>query len=336
VYREGWRGQEIRPWAESAEVKCRQCSELLERALTDFGADESFEKASRKIREHYGIEVPSSRIRRVTLKHGEALLEQQPESQPIPEGLGPAWIIGQVDGCMVPMVSTEGGSGDRRKSRRLTWEEVRLALAHPLGSRTPVYGATTGNVDAAGHQLRHCVIQAGARSNSRIHAVGDGASWIPDQVEDKLGLSAQFLVDFYHVSEYLAQAAEICSPAQKQEWLKQRQTELKINHPLDVLNALVEHWERVPQPGQNTPVADCHRYIENRLDQLDYQGALEKGLPIGSGEIESAHRSVIQNRLKIPGAWWLKGNVAKMLALRTCRANLDWNSYWFRKLKLAA
>jgi hypothetical protein len=27
---------------------------------------------------------------------------------------------------------------------------VRLALAHPLGSRTPVYGATTGKVDAAG------------------------------------------------------------------------------------------------------------------------------------------------------------------------------------------
>ncbi len=105
----------------------------------DFGADESFEKAVQKVREHYGIEVPASRMRRVTLKHGERLLENQPLSEVIPEGRGPDWIIAEVDGCMVPMVTTaEDEALDRRKSRQLGWQEVRLALAHPLGSRTPV------------------------------------------------------------------------------------------------------------------------------------------------------------------------------------------------------
>ena len=61
---------------------------------------------------------------------------------------------------------------------------------------------------------------------------------------------------------------------------------------------------------------------------LDYQGALEKGLPIGSGEIESGNKSVIQSRLKIPGAWWKEENAKKMVALRVNRANGDWNSYW--------
>jgi len=32
------------------------------------------------------------------------------------------------------------------------------------------------------------------------------------------------------------------------------------------------------------------------MDQLNYQDALNKNLPIGSGEIESAHRYVVQKR----------------------------------------
>jgi hypothetical protein len=31
---------------------------------------------------------------------------------------------------------------------------------------------------------------------------------------------------------------------------------------------------------------------------------LARDLPIGSGEIESAHRYIAQKRLKLPGAWW--------------------------------
>ncbi len=54
----------------------------------------------------------------------------------------------------------------------------------------------------------------------------------------------------------------------------------------------------------------------------------EKGLPIGSGEIESAHRYVIQERLKLPGAWWKAENVDSMLALRVVRANDQWDEYW--------
>lgn len=337
LYRKGWRGGEIRPLAQAAEVKCRECWELLERALVDFGVDEWFEKAVVKVREHDGIEVAGSRIRRVTLKHGEQWLENQTLSEGIAEGRGPDWIIAEMDGCMVPMVTpAEDETLDRRQSRHLDWQEVRLTLAHRLGSRTPVYGATTGDVEAAGQQLLHCVIEAGARSSSRIHGVGDGAPWIRDPMEDKLGVPAPFTVDCFHVSEYLARAAEICQPHHKQQWLKQRQEELKNNQPLEVLDGLIEHLERTPQPNQATPVADCYRYIENRLDQLDYQGALEKGLPMGSGEIESGHRSVILVRLKIPGAWWKKQNVAKMLVLRTCRANQKWNDYWKTKSKMAA
>jgi len=55
---------------------------------------------------------------------------------------------------------------------------------------------------------------------------------------------------------------------------------------------------------------------------------LENGLPIGSGEIESAHRYIIQRRLKVAGAWWKADNLKSMLSLRVLRANGDWDNYW--------
>jgi len=37
---------------------------------------------------------------------------------------------------------------------------------------------------------------------------------------------------------------------------------------------------------------------------------------------------VIQERIKIPGAWWTIKNADKMLALRVTRANGNWENYW--------
>jgi len=70
--------------------------------------------------------------------------------------------------------------------------------------------------------------------------------------------------------------------------------------------------------------------LKNRVDQLDYRGALEQGLPIGSGETESAHRHLIQRRLKLAGAWWSQKNAADMAQLRVTRANGLWNDLWIK------
>ena len=61
---------------------------------------------------------------------------------------------------------------------------------------------------------------------------------------------------------------------------------------------------------------------------MNYKKALDQGLPIGYGNIESAHRYIIQKRLKIAGAWWKEDHAKKMLSLRARRANKEWESYW--------
>ena len=84
------------------------------------------------------------------------------------------------------------------------------------------------------------------------------------------------------------------------------------------------------------PIRRCYRYLSHRQDQLDYEGAIRQNLPIGSGEIESAHRYVVQKRLKLPGSWWTPENAEHMLALRVSRLNGEWQSYWATNYLYAA
>ena len=114
----------------------------------------------------------------------------------------------------------------------------------------------------------------------------------------------------------------------KEAWIEEKKNWLKDNCWPDVLKSLQPHVEGEKVLDEDAPVRACFRYISNRPMFLDYKSALAAGLPIGSGEIESAHRYVIQIRLKIAGAWWKVENAEKMLALRVTRINGDWEKYW--------
>ena len=325
----------IRPFSESAEVECRSCSIPLQRTITDFGADDSFGGgASGKLKEHYGIEVPAATIRAVTEKHGEAMVAMQRQEQSeLPDRPGVAVLIAETDGTMVPVVHIEEPvTGeppvDRRKSRKVDWKEGRLSLVHQPGSVTPIFKATMGTVDDVGEQLWRSAIRGGAGSQTRFHCVGDGASWITNQVDLRFGTRAIYLVDFFHLCEYVSQAAEVVAGEDKEAWIEEKKDWLKDNRWPEVLTSICPYIEAEKVPDQDAPVRACYRYIANRPRFLDYKSALAAGLPIGSGEIESAHRYVIQIRLKIAGAWWKKENAEKMLALRVMRVNRDWEKYW--------
>lgn len=338
-YRRHGSGQRFRPLCELAGVVSRGCSRRLQRVLSDFGADESFHQAPAKVQEHYGVEVPVERVRQVTEQHGRQAGEflRRREASASPKDC----IVLQSDGSMLPVVENAGSQvidrssknndervGDKRKEKTLRYRECRLSLAFEAGSRTRYYGGTLGPVAESGEQLRKCADQVGWDTHTRLHAVGDGAPWIAEQVEAQFGAQGRYLVDYYHVCEYLAAAAPVCAPDDTDGWLAEQQGRLKANQWRPVLTALLPHREPRAVPDADAPVRVCYRYLRNRTHQLDYQGALEQGLPIGSGEIESAHRYVVQRRMKIAGAWWKEDNAQAMLALRICRFNGWWDEYW--------
>jgi hypothetical protein len=322
----------VRPFLSRAKVSPSGCSRPLQRAIVDFAADQPFAQARAKLREHYGFEIGESTIQRITFAHAEAMFEAGQADCGFPEAQGLCKpIIVETDGGMVPVVEPDAAQPDKRKGKTLSWREAKLSLAHAQESRTPVYaGAIEGGVEVAGRQLLTCAVRAGFGTRSRVHAVGDGAPWIVGQVEEKFGEQGSYLIDFYHVCEYLSAAAEAIAPnpAARETWMETQKDALKSGRLETTLRALAGHCEAPDVDDEHGPVRRCHRYLSTRETQLNYRQALADGLPIGSGEIESAHRYIAQQRLKRPGAWWRVKHAEYMLALRITRINGDWDAYW--------
>ena len=215
---------------------------------------------------------------------------------------------------------------DRRKGKPLGWREVRLCLAREQDSATTCDGATLGSVGLAGALWHQTAQAAGLGARTQVHGVGDGAEWITNQFDEQCAGLGKYLVDFWHVSEYLGAAAAVMAPQKAEAWRRRQQGRLLENKVDGVLRARVPHLE--PETQAEAPVRAAHRYLQGRRAQLDYAGARAAGLPIGAGEIESGHRHVIQERLKLAGGWWKQNNAEAMLGLRVARANQLGDSYW--------
>lgn len=308
----------------------------LQRVITDFGADHAFGLVPKKLQEHYGINLSASTVRAVTEHHAGQIYQAEQLITDQAKAEGCKQLIGEIDGSMIPIVKVDEDAIDKRKNKTLQWKEARLSLVHEQGSTTPIFGATfSGTVADAGQQLYHCAVQAGFGKGTHLHAVGDGATWIADQVEKQFGTQGSYLVDIYHICDYLAAAAKPCMPKNEKVWIDLQKDRLKQNDYPGVLEELEAFLEPDTVESKDAPVRACYRYIKNRPNQLNYKSALAQGLPIGSGEIESAHRYVIQQRLKLPGAWWSPDNADSMLALRIIRANNKWDEYWEQKCQAA-
>jgi hypothetical protein len=233
-----------------------------------------------------------------------------------------------MDGGMVPLVEFADSSGDRRKNRKVLWAENRLCLAYAQGTINPLYGTTMGTVDEAGKEFANVIKLAGEHEKTKIHIVCDGAPWIAEQVEKNHGSKATFLLDFFHLSQYLYAAAQCCNSIDPTGWAEFNLKCMKENLWSIVLRDLENHLNEQKHFDNSCPAYKCYQYMAKRLNQLNYKEAIDQDLPIGSGEIESGHRSVIQKRLKLPGAWWLRPNASAMAKLRVLRANGLWLNYW--------
>jgi hypothetical protein len=301
----------------------------LQRAFLDFASDVSFNRATEKLLEHYGVELSSSTVREITFQHGERLLEQQ---QQLIAQLGPEagldQLITQTDGSMVPLVENSKKSRDKRKNKSLLWGEARLSLARSVNSVEPRFAATMEEAQQAGAVWVDCVKRAGGGANTKIHCVGDAAPWILEQFRQRFKEQASYLIDFYHVSQYLSAAAEVIAGQKAKAWLDKQQSRLKDNRVGVVIEQLLPHIESTEIKDEEAPVRKCHRYITKHREHMKYKEAIAAGLPIGSGEVEGGHRWVVQERIKKAGAWWKRENAKKMLALRINRANGEWQTYW--------
>src|SRR6202020_430839 len=231
-----------------------------------------------KLQEHYGFEIGESTIQRIALGHAKNIFEGSREIPVFPETPGQHKdIIAQTDGGMVPIVEPDASQKDKRKGKTLSWREAKISMAHAKGSTTSVYAGTIeGGVEIAGRQLFECAVRAGFGANSHVQAVGDGAPWIVGQVEERFGVQGAYLIDFYHVCEYLSEAAKAIMPdlAAQEAWMDRQEDALKTGRLENVVQRLASHREPPEVDDERAPIRRCHRYLSARRNQLNYREAL--------------------------------------------------------------
>lgn len=331
-------------------LKHRGRSIGVERALSDFGNEESFGQAAKRFEEHYGWKVGRTTILRVVenrARESESYVKdrlQQCETnflEPLATRPGVDSLLVELDGCEIRTGTLEP-VGNRKRTevykrpcrKRITaWRDVRVALAGPLDtpdSRT--YVARMKSYPDVVRQLFQAACDQNMSTNTDVTAVGDGGNGLREEICSQFP-GTQYILDRAHLKSHVYQTADKqgLKGADRELWVRDLMAQIDEGHVQTVLSALKSHKGR----GKKR-VARLIKYLTRFSDAVHYAAFRKKGLPIGSGEIESCHRWLPQKRLKLPGAWWKPETVNPMLALRVLRANDWWDDFWSEQADLAA
>lgn len=316
-------------------------SMAVQRALTDFGAEESFQQASKRFEEHYGWSVGRTTVLREVEQHAkraqryvEERLSESRAAYDEPEGKRPGVdrMLVELDGSELRTgtlaKSDEGGKTPVRKlprrKREEAWREVRVGFARNLDEVERTYVAKMASYPEVVGQLFSAAVDRGLSSRTQVYAAGDGGNGLREEIETQF-CGVQFILDRPHLKSHFYEAAEAIGLQEeaRHRWVRCHMKRIDAGKAGEVLKHLKQHKGR----GKKR-VTQLAAYLKRFQDAVHYEAFLEAGAPMGSGEVESAHRYIPQKRLKISGACWHPDTINPMLALRTMRANDWWDDYW--------
>lgn len=313
----------------------------VERALTDFGAEDSFGLAAKRFEEHYGFEVGRTTVLRVVEGHANGAqqfvrerLEQAAEQYEAPLATRPGVerMLVELDGCEIRTGTLRPAETDEKspvrglpkRVRDEAWVEVRVGLARPLEELEPTYVARHDKYEGVVDELFGAACERGLSSRTRVFATSDGGNGLREALDAKFA-GLRFILDRPHLRSHLFETADAIGlrEAERNRWVAHKLVLLDTGQVEEALAELRAHKGR----GKKR-VGRLLKYLTRFRDALAHDEVRAAGVPVGSGEIESAHRTVPQKRLKLPGAWWKRENLNSMLALRVLRANGWWEDYW--------
>lgn len=138
----------------------------------------------------------------------------------------------------------------------------------------------------------------------------------------------QQLVDFYHVTEYLAKAAYAVYPkkktqAKRKQWLSERCSQLK--HEKNAAQTILDELQALTNTRLTKSIKDdldsAITYFSNNItkDRMNYAHHVEKKLPIGSGVTEAACKTLVKQRLCGSGMRWKNKGTKVVLSLTHLR-----------------
>jgi len=292
------------------------------------------EKAVRRIAGELGAQILTTRTRELMrLRRGE-----------LPAGNAYAGkrVAVEIDGGRLrvrTVVETMRVGGKRkRKKIRVEWREPKVMILFEVdekgrmvrGSR-PVIDGTLQGPDALLELVAFHLHRMGAAQANVVTFVADGAAWIwkrLDWVVAQVKLAPCRVVEVldwchavHHVS--VALAALPLVEGRRQELYKRLRGLLKEGKSRLVLGELKV---LAVKEADDSPAWREIRYLTKHSDagRLRYHGFRRRGVPIGSGAIESTIRRVVNLRLKGNGIYWTEENAEAVFPLRAAVLSGRW------------
>lgn len=253
----------------------------------------------------------------------------------------PVAVEGPLRGKRV-RVSTDGGRVRTRKPRRgrktakgrrafsTPWREPRVIVIDILDDqgqsdplRLPLYDVIVDDADATFSLIVGYLRLLGAAYAQQVEFISDGADWIWERV-DRLVSQAEIppeklvlVLDFYHASEHLWKAVCLCPGLSKKEcttlYKKLRHT---LRHDSDGAQQIIDDLKSRRKRDHGKKMKKALAYFEKHLTHMTYVDFDEMNLPVGSGQVESAVRRVVNLRFKAPGSFWKEDHVEPLMHLR--------------------
>ena len=220
------------------------------------------------------------------------------------------------DGGMVPM--------------KVGWQECKLAVIfrddEPLSKDGPRRGKTEnaryiavlGDQDEFRPELQQALFVEERVPAKRIVWVADGAlgNW---NLASVLASNAIQILDWHHAVEHATDCGKVLfgeSTTDFAEWKKSIEF-LMWEDDTSLLHQQLEECLLLAETqAQRDALKDLITYFGHNASRMKYAEFRRQGLLIGSGPVESAHRHVIQARMKKAGQHWGPTGGQQMARLR--------------------
>ena len=283
-----------------------------------------FEDASKLLQTTIGIDISAKQIQRVSEYYGEKLEQQELQ---IAEESIPAPILKAIKEqdevyCMMDgsMVFTREEKWKEMKVGRLFAAKdcVQIQKNRSIVSQS-LYLCHFGTHNEFFDKWENYT----APYKHKIF-IADGAKWLWNWVEDTYPESTKIL-DYFHAVEKLGTYAtqQYTDEKERKQWMTKHK-KLLLNNKVKKIIATLHNTVSTSKHAEKTK-ADVIRYYQNNIEKMQYKTFVEKGYLIGSGAIESAHRNVVQQRLKLSGQRWSKKGAQQIVNLRAYSKSDRWN-----------
>jgi hypothetical protein len=312
----------------------------------------SYEMARQQLAEH-GVDLDIKEVHGIGQHAGQAALAYRLRELELyrqgklPAGAGEGKrFAAMIDGGRTKMRKTtrkQKGKGKSRKQKRCfktEWREVKQIIVFEMDEcgrkkkdTQPILDGTFMGPDEIMEVLAMRLHQMGASQAEVVAFRSDGAPWIWDRLDwviRRLGLSAKQVskgLDWCHAAHHISLALELLlKDTERKRVFKKMRKWLKAGSWRKVVDELLTLAGGADLAEDSTVWTEIS-YLDRHGEEghLDYATYRRRGLPMGSGAIESAIRRVINLRLKGNSIFWEEENAEAMLVLRGLVLSGRWN-----------